>query len=143
MVVDMIFDEICTVRSPVCLCFIASSLVFIYSKRLHLQSRESRIKKNTEALDQKCFEKQLLFETLGKLKAKKPGWCTFVEVSQLKLLIWFCLTIFWLCLTSKLRVWMLNFWEYSRSLLFKALVDSLSIFIPFAITNLKLEIHSA
>ena len=43
MVADMIFDEIYTVRSPFCLCFIASGLVFMYGKRLHHRSRESGI----------------------------------------------------------------------------------------------------
>ena len=32
---DMIFDEICTAHSPVCLCLIASGLVFMNGKRLH------------------------------------------------------------------------------------------------------------
>ena len=43
MVADMIFDEIFTARSLVCLCLIASGLVFMNGKRLHYQSRESRI----------------------------------------------------------------------------------------------------
>ena len=39
----MMFDEICTARSPVCLCLIASGLVFMNGKRLHHRSRKSRI----------------------------------------------------------------------------------------------------
>ena len=43
LVGDMIFDEICTAHSPVCLCLMASGLVFMNEKRLHHRSRESRI----------------------------------------------------------------------------------------------------
>ena len=43
LVGDMIFDEICTAHSPVCLCLMASGLVFMNGKRLHHRSRESRI----------------------------------------------------------------------------------------------------
>ena len=43
LVGDMIFDEICTAHSPVCLCLMASVLVFMNGKRLHHRSRESRI----------------------------------------------------------------------------------------------------
>ena len=43
MVVDMIFDEIFTARSLVCLSLIASGLVFMNGKILHYRSRESRI----------------------------------------------------------------------------------------------------
>ena len=38
---DMIFDEICTAHSPVCLYLIASGLAFLNGKRLHHRSRES------------------------------------------------------------------------------------------------------
>ena len=43
LVGDMIFDEICTAHSPVCLCLIALGLFFMNGKRLHHRSRESRI----------------------------------------------------------------------------------------------------
>ena len=43
LVADMIFDEICTAHSLVCLCLIASGLVFMNGKRLHHRSRESCI----------------------------------------------------------------------------------------------------
>ena len=43
LVTDMMFDEICITWSLVCLCFIASDLVFMNEKRLHHRSRESRI----------------------------------------------------------------------------------------------------
>ena len=43
LVGDMIFDEICTAHSPVCLCLMVSGLVFMNGKRLHHRSRESRI----------------------------------------------------------------------------------------------------
>ena len=43
MVADMIFDEIFTARSVICLCLIASGLVYMNGKILHHRSRESRI----------------------------------------------------------------------------------------------------
>ena len=43
LVAERIFDEICTVCSPVCLCFIASGFLFMNGKRLHHWSWESRV----------------------------------------------------------------------------------------------------
>ena len=43
LVADMIFDEICTLRGLVCLCFIAFGFDFMNGKRLHHGTRESRI----------------------------------------------------------------------------------------------------
>ena len=45
MVADMTFYEICTAHIPVCLCLIASGLVFVNGKRLHHRSWKSRIVK--------------------------------------------------------------------------------------------------
>ena len=39
----MMFDEICTAHSLICLCLIASCLVFMNGKILHHRSRESRV----------------------------------------------------------------------------------------------------
>ena len=51
LVADMIFDEIFTARSLVCLCLIASGLVFTNGKRLQDRSRESRINKADDKSD--------------------------------------------------------------------------------------------
>ena len=67
----MIFDEIFTARSLVCLCLIASCLVFVNGKRLYHRYRESRIDDLIKSLGEvptalfQCFDNNLLQNNPG------------------------------------------------------------------------------